>query len=416
VRHLLRWLPDALAGLAILLIGLVESNRYYYVHPWTPLVVITGLAVAVGLARALPGAALAIAWLTALFQIVTDTHPMLAEVLFAVVAFGCARWGRIATVWLSGLSIPVGAALAVMWLTPYTFYESLQLLGVGSFAADAYRSGRVDWRILGALLGITLLATPWLLGLALRFAARSEDSRRSQVAAEAERDQAEEIARLREEQAQLARDVHDVVGHSLAVILAQAEAAQYLEEADTQGLKVTMANIVTSARSSLDDVRQVLASTSEHASAPATRHADLDSLIDGVRAAGHEVVTTEVGTPHPMPPELEVVAFRVLQEMLTNAIKHGRRDRPVTVERHWEGDLRIEVQNAVPTDVPPLAETQPIAVAGPPAAPPTLVGNGGQGLDGMRRRLEAVGGRLDVRRRVDPPTFTATAWVPVRSR
>jgi len=94
-----------------------------------------------------------------------------------------------------------------------------------------------------------------------------------------------------------------------------------------------------------------------------------------------------------MPPELEVVAFRVLQEMLTNAIKHGRRDLPVQVERHWDDDLRIEVQNAV--------------AEGPQT-------DDGQGLIGMRRRLDAVGGRLDVRRRTDPPTFTATAWVPVR--
>src|SRR5262245_18285464 len=101
-----------------------------------------------------------------------------------------------------------------------------------------------------------------------------------------------------------------------------------------------MANIAMSPRSSLDDCRQVLGSPAGRAAQP-TRHADLDSLIDGVRASGHEVVTTEVGTPQPMPPELEVVAFRVLQEMLTNAIKHGRRDRPVLVERHWEGDLRI---------------------------------------------------------------------------
>jgi signal transduction histidine kinase len=93
--------------------------------------------------------------------------------------------------------------------------------------------------------------------------------------------------------------------------------------------------------------------------------------------------------------------------MLTNAIKHGRRDQPVRVERHWEGDLRIEVQNALDTAAD---ETQPIARVTEPPGPP------GQGLDGMRRRLEAVGGHLDVRRRADPPTFTATAWVPVRSR
>ncbi len=71
----------------------------------------------------------------------------------------------------------------------------------------------------------------------------------------------------------------------------------------------------------------------------------------------------------------------------------------------WERDLRIEVRNAaaVVSD-----ETQPLVTTEPP----------GQGLDGMRRRLDSVGGRLDVRRRVeaDGPTFTATAWVPVSGR
>jgi signal transduction histidine kinase len=96
--------------------------------------------------------------------------------------------------------------------------------------------------------------------------------------------------------------------------------------------------------------------------------------------------------------------------MLTNAIKHGRRDRPVLVERHWDGELRVEVQNAVEVDQAGLLahETQPIN-----GVPMTPTPDGGQGLDGMRRRLEAVGGRLDVRRRTDPPTFTATAWLPV---
>ncbi|MDQ6527510.1 histidine kinase [Nocardioides sp. LHD-245] len=420
-----RWLPDLLAGVAAFLVGLVEINRYYYVEVWPPLVVITGVAVAVGLSRALPGAALAVAWFTGLLQILTGVDPMVTEVLFVVVAFGCARWGRLPTVWFSGLSIPAGAVIAVAWLSPYTFYEGLESLGVGGLAEGAYRAGGYGVRATSGILAIALLATPWLLGLALRFASRSQDSRRSQVAAEAQRDQAEEIARLREEQAQLARDVHDVVGHSLAVILAQAESAQYLEDADTQGLKVTMANIATSARSSLDDVRQVLASTAQQPgrTAPVAQHADLDSLIEGVRASGHEVVATEIGTPQPMPPELAVVAFRVLQEMLTNAIKHGPRDQPVHVERHWaggqgDGDLRIEVRNAlaaVAAAEPVLDVTHPIAVPLPPPSsrPPAA---GGQGLEGMRRRLEAVGGRLDVRRRSDPPTFTATAWVPVRAR
>ncbi len=107
-----------------------------------------------------------------------------------------------------------------------------------------------------------------------------------------------------------------------------------------------------------------------------------------------------------------MVAPRVAQEMLTNAIKHGRRDRPVRVERAWpEGvyaqDLRIEVRNFSALH---LGDTRPIE-AGPQP-------NDGQGLDGMRRRLQAVGGKLDVRQRAEPEgqVFTVTAWIPVSGR
>jgi signal transduction histidine kinase len=391
------WLPDALAGLAVLLIALREvvTDTSGASGGFGPYLVALGLAAAVFLSRYSPAAALAVAWCVGGVHLVNGTGPLVIEVVLAYVAFGCARWGSTTVVWLSGLSIPVGATIAVLWLDPNVFYEALDVAGVKLLARTGYYYGGNGWRLPAGLLGTAILMAPWLLGLALRFSERSTASRRSQVTAEAERDQVAEIARLRDQQARLAHDVHDVVGHSLAVILAQAESAQYLDDDDTAGLKRTMATIATSARSSLEDVRQVLAATSGLPVQPAPQ-ADIESLIEGVRASGHEVRSTLVGVPQPMPPELEVVAFRVLQEMLTNAIKHGRRDQPVHVERHWEGDLRIEVQNAVPEAAAADGERD------------------GQGLGGMRRRLEAVGGRLDVRRRTDPPTFTATAWVPVR--
>jgi signal transduction histidine kinase len=398
------WAPDAAAGLVVLLIGLWETHRD--LSPTSiggSVLVVVGLTAAVTLTRASPGLALVVAWLVGGAHLLTGAGPLVVEVVLAYVAFGCARWGTTTVVWLSGLSIPLGAAIAVLWLDPNVFYQALDVAGINVLARTAYYGGN-GWRLSAGLLGTALLWAPWLLGLALRFSAGSQASRRSQVVAEAERDQAAEIARLRDEQTRLAHDVHDVVGHSLAVILAQAESAQFRDDEDTAALKQTMANIATSARGSLQDVRQVLAATSGTAAAPA-RQADIDSLIEGVRASGHSVESTLVGIPQPMPPELEVVAFRVLQEMLTNAIKHGLRDEPVRVERHWEGDLRIEVQNCVA----PFDETQPIA-----SVQPSQDG-GGQGLTGMRRRLESVGGRLDVRRRTDPPTFTATAWVPVRA-
>ena len=218
-----------------------------------------------------------------------------------------------------------------------------------------------------------------------------------------ETEHAREIAHLRDQQTHLARDVHDVVGHSLAVILAQAESGQYLD--DTAKLKKTLQTIATSARSSLQDVRQVLSSTQDTTMGPGDA-GWFDGLIAGVRGSGHEIVATELGTPRQLPRETAAVAYRVFQEMLTNAIKHGRRDQPITAERHWPAaqpaggvadTLRIEVTN--------MTEASGHDGAG-----------AGRGLDGMRRRLEAIGGHLDVRRREQPAgtTFTVTAYVPVR--
>ncbi len=404
---------DVLAGLTVALLGLVESfsASVYGASDRAALVVVGVLTgIAVGLSRRAPGAALAVVWLLLGLQVATGTQIMLVELGVAAVAFGTARWGGPATLVASAVSIPAVAVMIVLIGSSGLFpivdstYERV-LIG----PAQRFGSPVLLWV---GLLGIFVLGTPWLAGLALRFHDRAQVSRVSLEAAEeqsarAGREvvQAQEIARLQEEQARLARDVHDVVGHSLAVILAQAESAQFLPRDDTEALQRTMANIVSSARSSLQDVRAVLASTSVPGHRP-SGPGGLDSLVDGLRASGHPVVSSEVGAPQPLPPELDVVAFRVLQEMLTNAIRHGRRGSPVHVERHWEGELRLEVRNVVGEE-----ETRPLHLDSSAA-------EGGHGLDGMRRRLEAVGGRLDVRRRQEggEATFTATAWVPVRAR
>jgi signal transduction histidine kinase len=425
--QLRQWAPElALAGF-VLVLGMIEAANtvQYYGSRFHLVLVVLGTAVAVGLSRRAPGVALGLVWVICFLQLWTGTPVLLLQLTIAFVAFGCARWGNTAVVVLSGLSIPLGAAVVVLFAASEVYDVIAGVIDYNSIINGAYRFG-TSWQIGAALLGMFVLGSPWLAGLALRFGSRAEESRVSQVAAEdhaaravQESEQAREIARLREEQARMARDVHDVVGHSLAVILAQAESAQFLKDADpgalNDKLKDTLATIATSARTSLQDVRQVLTTTKD--ATTSGRSGSLDSLIEGVRSSGHEVVSTVVGQPQPLPPELETVAYRVLQEMLTNAIKHGRREFPVTVERHWEGELRLEVRNVVaPADAPAPDVTQPMrAISGDETArvPATTPG---QGVDGMRRRLEAVGGRLDVRRREEAggTTFTATAWVPVR--
>jgi hypothetical protein len=79
---------------------------------------------------------------------------------------------------------------------------------------------------------------------------------------------------------------------------------------------------------------QVLTSTQDTTMGPGDADG-FDNLIGGVRGSGHEIIATELGIPRQLPRETGAVAYRVFQEMLTNAIKHGRRDQPITTERHW---------------------------------------------------------------------------------
>ncbi|AEE44643.1 sensor histidine kinase [Cellulomonas fimi] len=402
------WGPDVASGLAVLALGCVEAtSRAASAAEAASLLLVAGtIALAVSLSRHRPGVALALVWGTGLLQVAGEADVMLVQLAVGVVAFGCARWGSTETVWASALSVPVAAVIAVLTFGASSLAHLTHLLGLDVVVRAAYTTGD-RWEIGAVVVGTALLGAPWLAGLAVRSGATARSSRLSQAAAEddaararRDRERAEEVARLREDQTRLARDVHDVVGHSLAVILAQAESAQYLDD-DPAVLKRTMATIATSARTSLQDVRQVLGQSADHARGPG----DLDELVEGVRAGGRDVRSTVVGAPQPLPPELATTAYRVLQELLTNALRHGDRDAPVLVERRWPDgtwleDLRIEVVNGVP----PTA----------PAADPTP----GSGLTGVRRRLEAVGGRMAVRAETgeDGPTFAVTTWVPVRPR
>ncbi|MEV1167621.1 histidine kinase [Nonomuraea sp. NPDC049784] len=412
------WLPEAIAALIVLAIGSTEAVPTWAMLNGRPEVFAQALAIAfaVGLCRRAPGAALGLVWGLGLIHVI-GVPIMLIEFALTAVFFGGARWGRPPTVVISALSVPL--AVVVAFVLHDGQVVSLHLLLGGSKLGDMIRQEPTVQLTL-SLISLLVVAAPWPAGLVMRFLERASTSRASMLAAEEaaagawrETEHAREIAHLRDQQTSLALDVHDVVGHSLAVILAQAESGQYLD--DTVKLKKTLQTIATSARSSLRDVRQVLSSTQD-----TTMVRDdagrFDTLIAGVRRSGHEIIATELGTPRQLPRETGAVAYRVFQEMLTNAIKHGRRDQPITAERHWpaaqpaggvEDTLRIQVTN--------MTEASDTEASGHEASGHDGT-RAGRGLDGMRRRLEAIGGHLDVRRReqLAGTTFTVTAYLPVR--
>jgi len=180
------------------------------------------------------------------------------------------------------------------------------------------------------------------------------------------------------ERARIAREMHDIVAHSLGVIIVQADGGRY---GGPEASQQTLGTISSVARSSLAEMRQllsVLRSDDEaRGVAPAPDLDALPGLIDEYRRAGLDVHLTLRGEKSDLPPALALTVHRTVQEALTNVLKHAG---PTTarVELDWE-----------PTEVI-VTVTNPLAT-GPVAAPPP----GGHGLVGMRERVQLHGGLLE---------------------
>lgn len=413
-QGLLRWGPWLLAGALTVAFGWFSQARmgdpFLVANPVAVAVglVVAGLAVA--LARLSPGWALALTWLGLALHHGLGTPITGADLGALWVAFAAARWGSLGVVWLSALSIPAAAAglvtFEVFQKQVAVLASWLGLLGTHPSLASVtsvFGSLQLLFVIMFVVLG-ALLLLPWLLGMLLRTVASARQSRRL-------RDEAEHVARLsaehaavqrelaglRASQTRLARDVHDAVGHSLAVVLAQAQSAQFLT--DPEAVQVSLSQIAESARSSLQDVRAVLESTRDGGRSTGPPPREVDDLVEGVRRAGHEVTVEVVGTPRPLSHEAGTVLYRICQETLTNALRHGVADAPIRITQDWVGAaLVLSVENLCPAG--------------------TLSPTGGSGIDGMRRRLDSVGGRLEAHAlrtdgRDGPLRFVVQAWLPV---
>jgi signal transduction histidine kinase len=207
-----------------------------------------------------------------------------------------------------------------------------------------------------------------------------------QVAEEEQRTEDERAARaVLEERSRIARELHDVVAHHMSVIAIQAEAAPIKAPADPVVLKAELAGIRVTALAALTELRRILGVLREGDQLPETAPqpdlADLDQLLTSSRAAGLAVTMTTSGRPPPTLGGIGLAAYRVLQESLSNALRHAP-GAAVRVHLAHHGDrLELRVEN----DPPPSQ---------PSPAPPRV--RGGQGLTGMRERVGAYGGTLTV--------------------
>ena len=187
-----------------------------------------------------------------------------------------------------------------------------------------------------------------------------------------------------EERARIARETHDIVAHSLAVIVRQAEGGAFVAEQDPARAVQTLQTIAEAGRVALTDMRGVLGVLREQERGPSSRPtlADLAPLVAGVREAGVHAELTESGVPFTLGATTELAVYRLVQEGLTNAVKHAGPRARVAVVLSWQPEALIV---AVVDDGGEVPVPMPMPVPGT-----------GAGLQGMRERVAAVGGTFSV--------------------
>ena len=221
--------------------------------------------------------------------------------------------------------------------------------------------------------------------------------------AEQERRHSGERALLEERQ-RIARELHDVVAHHMSVIAIQAEAAPYKTADPPPELVESFAEIRASALAGLAELRRVLGvlRTGAQDTVPQPGLADLDTLLDSARSGGVSVTVTRSGNPVPLPDGVDLSAYRIVQEALSNAMRHAPGSHVRVHLAYRPGSLALEVRNdAGPRPVPVLVGSADRAAAG-----------GGHGLVGMRERAAMLGGSLEAGPTPDGG-FGVTAVLPV---
>ena len=319
-------------------------------------------------------------------------HPLAAPVIvFATIAVESFLPGEavvqsqasivavLASFWIAGTHLDLRAALA----GAAAGYAAIASVFLNDFTDTA-----------SVFLMCVISASAWGLGRAFAARARRADELELR-AARLERDQHSAIA---EERARIARELHDVIAHSVSVMTVQAGAARLLLEEDPKRAREPLLSVEDTGRQVLADMRRllgVLRDGDERVDlAPQPGMDDVTALVDQVRTAGLDAEVVVEGERRPLPPAVDLTAYRIVQEALTNAIKHADPPRANIAIRYDRELLELEVRNDgrfVPQ------------------------GQAGHGLVGMRERVALYGGTFYAGPDTDGG-FTVRARLPLAAR
>ena len=298
------------------------------------------------------------------------THPFIS---FAFALAICFRWGmrpaRVQSV--AGLALTVGVAALVTVNDPTA--------KTGDFVWDA----------------ITFTIA-WIVGFAVGDKYREVDAAKERAAL-AEREREERARRaVADERARIARELHDVVGHSVSVMTVQASAVRRLLEQDQERVSEALQVVEQTGREALAEMRRMVG-VLRHAEdgpalAPQPSLEQLERLVEHTRNAGLPVDLRVEGDPVQLPTGIDLTAYRLVQEGLTNAIKHAGANRAEVLVRYAGGHVELTVSDDGDGD--------------------GSGGGGGHGLVGMRERVSVYGGKLEAGARPEGG-FLLRATLPV---
>jgi signal transduction histidine kinase len=311
--------------------------------------------------------------------------------------YGLAPWPDLA------MPIPIGGVVGMYSVAAWGSRRAALLAGgVAAVVVVVVMSlPRTDADVVDAAFASLALAGAWLLGDRARVQ-RALAAELQERAVRLEGERADEARRaVASERARIARELHDVVAHHVSMMVVQAEAGPVAVEHDPARAAGAFEAIAATGRQALVEMRRLLGVLRGDADgdgaaslAPQPGLADVRSLVEQVGRAGLEVELVVEGTQAPLPAGVDLSAYRIVQEALTNAVKHGGSGRARVLVRYGPDDLELRIQNGVE---PPSAAAGPFRPAESPVGSDRQdhrSGRAGRGLVGMRERVSLFGGEL----------------------
>lgn len=348
-----------------------------YALPWWA--ALAGVALAIAICRILPVVAMAVSVVV-----------VVAQLIVPAASFGTTDWPI--ALGLLVVTAGVSASIRDRWRLPSLAFAivlgELVAVGRGPIGLDI---------IVVHTACILAFSAAWLLGFfgrAWQQKLRS-DALLAQTTDELHR--AEVDLLVSAERDRIAQDVHDIMAHSLSVIIAQADGARFVAPARPEAVAASLENIAASARTSLTEVRMLIETlVADPVGHSAPTVADLGELVERMRTAGLDIDLQEFGERQPLTGAQELAVYRIVQESLTNALKHAGAEPSARIGLDWRGQgLAIAVTSRGTAREPVPATTT------------------SRGLYGMHERARLAGGWLTAGPDDDAPGgYVVTAFVP----